>query len=441
MTMTHPPATAPTDRPPDSGSTGHPPGPASRGGLRIAGIGVRLTPGAYLLGAVAAGFSALTLPAAAPGRPASDYLAATAGVIVVLLASLVVHELAHAVTARRYGVSGTVSVGFFGGSSHGRADLPSPRAQWRVAASGPAVSLLLAGVSVAAVAGLSALGLSTRGADPLAIAVLAAAGWINGLLFVANLVPGAGLDGGRIVRALAWARSGDPTRAGLVSARFGQVSGAVLTAAGVTALALGHLDGIWFGLMGVLMVVASRTEAGQVLTTAALTGLRVRDILPADQVLVPSVRGWQTVQAFLDGDGEPGNGPVPANPVPAHSLATAYPVRDFDGQLSGLVTLSQLMGVPAGRRAVTRLSQVATPVDHLVFTTLDEPLTGLRTRLNVRPAGPAALRTGGHVLVLGPWGELAGVLTPADFARATHLGALRPGPLRPGAFRSGRDPD
>ena len=55
-----------------------------------------------------------------------------------------------------------------------------------------------------------------------------AAAWINGLLAVANLVPGAGLDGGRIVRALAWARSGDPIRAGLIAARFGQVSGAIL---------------------------------------------------------------------------------------------------------------------------------------------------------------------------------------------------------------------
>jgi Zn-dependent protease len=400
----------------------------------MAGIPVRLTPGAYLLGALAAGLTALDLAVAAPGRPAMGYLAATAGVVVVLLASLVAHELAHAVVARHHGRPAIVRVGFFGGSTHGRADLPSPRAQWQVAAAGPALSLLLAGLSLAAVADLSALGVATHGTDPLLVAVITAAAWINGLLAVANLVPGAGLDGGRIIRALAWARSGDPARAGRIAVRFGQVSGAVLTTAGVAAVALGHRGGLWFGLMGLLMVVASRAKAGPVPTPAALTGLRVRDVLPADRALVPSVRGWQTVQAFLDGRGEPGTGPVPQG----HSVATAYPVRDFDGQLAGLVTLSQLTGVPAGRRAVTRLSQVATPLDHLTFTTLDEPLAGLRARLGGRPASPAALPTGGHALVLGPWGELAGVLTPADFARATQLGLLA---HQPRAHRTGRDPD
>ena len=117
------------------------------------------------------------------------------------------------------------------------------------------------------------------------------------------------------------------------------------------------------------------------------------------------------------------------------SATTAYPVHDFDGRLTGLVTLSELRAVPAARRPVTRLSQAATGAEHLVFSTPDEPLAGLRRRLSVRPASPAALHTAGHVLVLGPDGELAGLLTPADFARAAQLGALRrppPGPPSPG---------
>jgi len=384
-----------------------------------------LTPGAYLLGVLAAGFGALTLPALDPGRSVAGYLAAAAGIVIVLLASMVAHELAHSIMARRYGVRVPVTIGLFGGVRDGRAqrpgssgerELPGPGAEWRVAAAGPLASLLLCAVSVAA-----ALALSGVGAGLLVVAVAVVGAWINGLLAVANLVPGAGLDGGRIVRALAWARSGDPTRAGLIAARFGQVSGAILTAAGVAALALGYLAGLWFGLMGLLMVVASRAEASQVRTTAALAGVRVRDILPLDGGLAPTARGWQTVQAFLEQQSlsEDGRDQL------AHLGATAYPVRDFDGQLSGLVTLTQLLAVPAGRREGTRLSQVATPASHLTFTTLDEPLTDLRARLSVRPASPAALHTTGHALVLGPSGELAGLLTPADFARAAQFGALR----------------
>jgi Zn-dependent protease len=387
----------------------------------VTGIPVTLTPGAYLLGVLAAGFSAISLPAVDPGRSVAGYLAAAVGVVFVLLASMVAHELAHSIMARRYGLRVPVTVGLFGGLRHGRAqrpgssaepELPSPRAQWRVAAAGPLTSLLLAVVSVAAVALLPGLG-----AGLLVVAVAAVAAWINGLLAVANLVPGAGLDGGRIVRALAWARSGDSTRAGLIAARFGQVSGAVLTAAGVTAVALGHLAGLWLGLMGLLMVAASRAEASQVRTSAALAGVRVRDVLPPDGGLAPTTRGWQTVQAFLEDDG---------GERLARLGATAYPVRDFDGQLSGLMTLTQLLAVPADRRDGTRLSQVATPVAYLTFTTLDEPLTDLRARLSTAPASPAALHTAGHALVLGPSGELAGLLTPADFARAAQFGALRP---------------
>jgi Zn-dependent protease len=404
VTMTRPPAVVPDGQSRD---------PGGQGGPRIAGIPVRITPGGYLLGVLAAAFSALTLPDFAPGRPAGSYLAATAAVVVILLVSLLGHELAHAITARRYGGSAVAVIGFFGGLSHGRADLRSARAQWRVAAAGPAFSLLLAGVGVAALVGVSGLG-------PLPEAVAVASVWINGVLAVANLVPGAGLDGGRIVRALAWARSGDPTRAGLIAARFGQVTGAVLTAAGITAVALGHLLGLWVALMGLLMVVASRAEATQVLTSAALAGLRVRDILRVGADPVPTVRGWQSVQEFLDADAGGAQ-----RTLLAQSTATAYPVRDFDGDVQGLVTLGQLQAVPSARRETTRVSQVATPAAQVVVSTLDEPLTELRRRLAVRPTTPAALHTAGHALVLGTDGELAGVITPADFARAAQFGALR----------------
>ena len=95
--------------------------------------------------------------------------------------------------------------------------MPSPRAQWRVAAAGPLTSLVLCVLAAAAAATLS-----TLGAGVLPVAVAAAAAWINGLLAVANLVPGAGLDGGRIVRALAWRARAIPSAPDLsrpVSAR------------------------------------------------------------------------------------------------------------------------------------------------------------------------------------------------------------------------------
>ena len=408
MSMTRTPGTAPTGRGTDPG--------CRRGGVRIAGFSIRVTRGAYLLAMLAVVVSALSLGAAAPGWPTSAYAAATAGVVVVLLASMVGHELAHAVAARHHGAgSGEISVGFFGGSVHGRYQLPTPRAQWHTAAAGPAVSLAAGGISVAAAAGLSAVG-----AGQLTVLVFAVAAWINAVLGLVSLLPGAGLDGGRIIRALAWARTADPVRAGLAAARTGRVTGAALAAAGLVALALGYIAGLGLGLIGFLMMATSLAEARQVLLTAALAGLRVRDILPPSPVA--AVHSWQTVRAFLDGEGL---GAVRADPDGC--AATAFPLRDFDGGLAGILTLGQLAALPAERRETARLSEIATPIAHVVTTTPDEPLSELLARMAARPAIPAARHTVGHALVLGDDGALAGVLTPGHIARASQLGALNLG--------------
>lgn len=403
--MTHLPDTAPAG----------PPSGDRKGGLRVAGFVIRLQPGAYLLAVFAAAVSALGLPVVAPGWPVTGYLAAAAGVVGLLLVSMIVHELAHALVARRHGVTVVdIPVGFFGGFAHASFDLPTPRAQWQVAAAGPAASLLLGGLSAAAAGGLSALG-----ASPLPVAVFVAGAWINGVLTIFNVLPGAGLDGGRVVRALSWARSGDPAHASLVAARVGQITGAVLAAAGLAALVLGHADGVWLGLIGLLMVASSRAEARQAVATAVLSGLRVRDLVPGAHSPAPVIAAWQTVEAFLHGPDGPEADPGRA--------ATAFPLRDFDGRPAGLLTLGQLAAVPPGRRDSTRLSEVATPASCVATTTPDEALTDLLARLSRRPAVPAALYTTGHAVVLDENGTPAGVLTPADFARAGQLGALRRG--------------
>ncbi|HEX9358284.1 MAG TPA: site-2 protease family protein, partial [Streptosporangiaceae bacterium] len=346
MTMPCPRGTAPT---------GQGAGPGRRaGGMRIAGFGVRLTAGAYVLATLAVVVSTLTLRAAAPGWPTGAYAAATAGVVVVVLGSLIGHELAHALAARHHGAAGSreILIGFFGSTMHGRYQLPTPRAQWQTAAAGPAASLAVAGLSVAIAAGLSALG-----TGQLTVIVFAAAAWINAVLGLVNLLPGAGLDGGLMVWALAWARTGDPVRAGIASARIGQVTGAVLAAAGLTALALGYLGGLWIVVISLLMIAASRAEARRMLNTTTLSGLHVRDVLPLSPPPPAAIHSWQTVGAFLDAEG-----PGAARAGPAGSAATTFPLCDVDGKLTGIVTLSQLAALPAGHRDTTRLSDVATPI-------------------------------------------------------------------------------
>ena len=389
-----------------------------RTGLRIAGITVRLTTGAYLLAMLVVLVAALTLPDAAPGWSAFAYLAATAGLVIGFLGSLVAHEVAHAVAARHYGVdTAEIRIGVSGSAGHARHEFATPRAAWRVAAAGPAASLAVIAVSVAVTLVLAAVG-----AGQLAVTAFAALTWINIVLTVINALPGAGLDGGRVVHAVAWARSGDRARAAVAAGRIGQFTGALLIAGGVAMLALGYLAGILAGLVGLMMVTVSRAQVREVLAITALAGLRVRDILHrADPAGVSPA--WQTVQAFLDREfaGSQGQG---MGFGLGDGAAVAFPLRDFDGSAGGVVTLTQLAAVPPASRASVRLADIATPVGDLVTTTPDEQLSRLLSRLAVAPRTPAALHTSGHALVLDEEGRPAGVLTPADFSRASQLGSL-----------------
>ncbi len=119
------------------------------------------------------------------------------GVAVTLIAfaSIVVHELGHAVVARELGVRvATIELGFFGGAAQMAAMPRKPRHELAIAAAGPAVSLVLggAGLGLAALTGFSGLALF---------------GWINLVLAGFNLIPALPMDGGRILRALLATRS------------------------------------------------------------------------------------------------------------------------------------------------------------------------------------------------------------------------------------------
>ena len=203
----------------------------------------------------------------------------------------------------------------------------------------------------------------------------------------------------------------------------------MLLTGGVTALALGYLDGIWAALIGLAMIGTARAQAREVQAITALAGLYVRDVL-ARSGSAEAIPGWHTVQSFLDDQA----GSTAAGGAGARLGvigASVFPLRDFEGHPAGLLTLSQLALVPAAQRDRLRLIDVATPVAEVVTTTPDEPLGQLLSRLSIRPAIPAALHTAGHALVLTEDGAPAGVLTPDDFRRAGQSGWLArgwPGP-------------
>ena len=315
---------------------------------------------------------ASTLPHAAPGHSVAAYWLAGAIGAVVLLASLLAHELTHAVVARRAGftVSG-VTLWMLGGIASFGSDAKTPKTEFRVAVSGPATSLMLAAVSAGVAAGLHALGTA-----PIVVGVVSWLSGINLLLGLFNLLPGAPLDGGRILRAYLWHRHGDPVRAAVGAARGGRILGYILIGLGLLQFVAGALvGGVWMAFLGWFLLTAARTEENQVLARQSLAGVRVADAMTAHPHTAP---GWITVEDFIHryllGD--------------RHS---AYPVEGPDGSITGLITLTQLRAVAPNARATTLVRDAAIPLHQVPTAAPHEPLTALLERLSA----------GGRVLVVG----------------------------------------
>ncbi len=340
-----------------------------------------------------------SFPYDAPGHAPGTYWITGLVAALVFFASLLAHELAHAVVARRFGVEVKgLTLWLFGGVATLGGEPPTPQADLRIAAAGPAASLGL---------GLG-FGLIAGGLDLLGVAHLAvvAARWLAGInlmLGVFNLVPGAPLDGGRLLRAFLWRRHGDRVRAAVTAARAGVTVGYGLIWLGLLQFLDGaSIGGLWLVFIGWFVLGAARAEEAAVLTRDALGGLRVADVMTPRPVVAP---GLTTVRDFIERYllGSP------------HS---AYPVEGPGGRIVGLVTLAQLRGMPAAARDATTVADIAVPLADVPVAAPDDPLVSLLERLT----GP----TGGRALVF-EHGALAGIVTPTDIARATELRDLRDG--------------
>jgi Zn-dependent protease len=373
---------------------------------RIAGIPVGASWSVLLIAVLVAwSLAGSILPGLAPGLAPSAYWLAAAVATGLFLGSLLAHEVGHALVARRAGlrVRG-ITLWLLGGVAQLEDEPASPGDDLRIAIVGPAISLALA-VGF----GVAAAGLALLGAPALAVAVL---GWLavgNVALAVFNLIPAAPLDGGRVLRALLWRRHGNRARAAVTAATAGQVAGGILIAYGLLGVLTGWGIGtLWTVLVGWFLVAAARQEREQTVVRHGLAGVRVGDVMTPTSVLAPA---WFTVDALLRDQA------AAWRPTGA---PTALPLRSFDGQPAGVVTIAALESVPPSQRHLVRAGDVAVPAWAVAVTRPDEPVSGLLGRL----------RGGSGIAVVVVGGELVGVVTQAEVARAVTPG------LGPSGWRS-----
>ena len=327
---------------------------------------------------------------------------------ILLFGSIVLHELGHALAARRLGIAiASIDLWLFGGLAKMERDTRTAGEEFKVAAAGPAVTLVIAAVCFAAaslIAGadqaLDATGVEGSRLDPV-VAVLGWVALVNVSLLIFNLIPGYPLDGGRIARSIVWWRTGDRTRATRTATRLGRGVSYLMIGGGVfIAIATGDVfGGIWLAVIGMFLGSAARQSEFQNEVQSRIEGVRVADVMDAEPVAIHSEldldRAWDD---FFLRYGWPW-----------------FPVVDAAGRLVGVVASESVESVPEQVRPSRNVASVMAADDAGAGLRVgfEEPLEALLGR-----EGLARL---GAIMAVDREGVLRGVVT-ADRVRQ----ALRP---------------
>src|SRR5215218_8390569 len=228
--------------------------------------------------------------------PTLGFIAAVIAAV-LFFGSIVLHELGHALAARRSGIDvAGIDLFFFGGVMKMSRETDTPGREFFVAVAGPLVTLgiVIVGTVVGvAIAGgqdafLDAALLDSR-VPPLAVQLVSFLVTMNVILLVFNLVPAFPLDGGRIARAAIWKLTGDRARSTRISGYIGQGFAALLVGYGIYLLAGGDAtSGLWLAVLGYLLFSSARSAVVQSAVTSRLEGVTVADIMDAEPVTIPA---------------------------------------------------------------------------------------------------------------------------------------------------------
>ncbi len=336
------------------------------------------------------------------GSVTQAYVVAVCAVLLFFL-SLILHELGHALVARRLGIGiSGIDLWFFGGVAKMTRDTDSPGTEFKVAAAGPAVTLVIIGICV----GLSALISQGAALDVMRLAgdaevspVLALLGFlgsINLFLFVFNLVPAFPLDGGRLARSAIWKITGDRNTATRSAGRIGVAFAYLIIGVGIVLVANGdYVNGIWLGVLGWFIAQSARAAVASTAFTERLDGITVADIMDAQPVTMPATATVAQAQDeyFL------------------RYRWDWFPVVDEQGRFLGVVREPRIDAeIAAGRPAlaVGELVETAEADGWRVLT--DSPLEAL--------LGDEGLRHNGALMAVDADGVLRGVVTVEQVRRA-----------------------
>lgn len=350
---------------------------------RLAGIPIGVQPlWLLIVGLITWSLGAVYYPDQVSGiAPAAAYGLGLLSAL-LLFASILLHELGHAIVARRNGVEiEEIDLWLLGGVARMAGYPKTAGAELRFAIAGPAVTLAIA-------AAFGALDAALPNSAPASLrGVVEYQTFVNLAILVFNLLPAFPLDGGRVARALIWARTGNITRATEIAATIGRGFGYVMIALGVLAAAGGAFGGLWLAAVGFFVIVAARAEEGGLRIRVAFSGREAGRLMSFPAVTIPA--GASVAEAVDD--------------YFVRYRYSAFPVIEGK-RLVGLVNLATVERVPASRRGSTPVGQIAIHHPSLVIDQHQDVADLLE-----RPA----FREIGRAIVLTPGGEV-GIISITD---------------------------
>jgi Zn-dependent protease/predicted transcriptional regulator len=343
--------------------------------------------------------SAGYFPLEYPGRSARDYWLVGFAATILFFSSVLAHELSHAALANRLGEKVTrITLFIFGGMAHLSGEPKSAASEFKIAAIGPASSIAIAGL----------FWFVAQAVRPVAGAALWAAMFrylalINLVLAVFNLLPGFPLDGGRLLRAFLWQRSGNFRRATARAADWGSGIAWALIAIGTLEIFEGGLiGGLWLIFIGLFLRSAATMSYQSVVIEQMLGEVRVEDLMIRDPISVaPDLKISDAVERFF-----------------LHYGYTGLPVVE-DGRALGLLSLGRVRECPAAERSARTVRDVMVPIGPNITISPDASISDALHQMAEADAGRLLVMDGDR---------LVGLITRSTIARFVQIRAQLTGP-------------
>ncbi len=320
------------------------------------------------------------------------WIMGTVGAIGLFL-SIVFHEMAHSLVARRFGmpIKG-ITLFLFGGVAEMKGEPPSAKAEFVMALAGPLSSIILAAVFY----GLSQIAKNAGWPEPV-YGVIRYLAWINAILAAFNLIPAFPLDGGRMLRAALWGWKKNLRWATRVAAGIGSGFGLFLIFMGILQFFGGNfIGGMWWFFIGMFLRNAAQTSYTQLLVRKVLEGEPVERFMKKDPVTVPpSTTVEELVEDFI-----------------YRYQFKLFPVVEEGGQLRGCVTMKQVKDIPRQEWQTKTVGEIAVACS---------PQNSIDAKADALEALALMNRTGSSRLMVTEGNRLVGVISLKDMMKFFEL--------------------